>query len=174
MKYARYTLGNSINTLSTLITASRTANTAALGNPLEFGYRADMREGDVYGSYYAQTWKGYFTAPVDGMYTFRGTADDQFSLYLAADYGSTELPTSPLIQSTTAQIMDSFYLIDIVTAEADINLLSGKSYYLEAYHINFGGTGFFDLEVDIPNLDNTVSWQVYQVDEIVTNSTIQP
>jgi hypothetical protein len=48
-----------------------------------------MREGDVYGANYAQVWKGYFTAPVSGVYTFRGLADDNFAVYVASVYGST-------------------------------------------------------------------------------------
>ena len=48
-----------------------------------------MREGNVYGDYIAQTWKGYFTAPVSGTYTFRGIADDYFAVYVAQNYGST-------------------------------------------------------------------------------------
>jgi hypothetical protein len=75
-----------------------------------------MREADLYGSNYAQTWKGYFTAPATGTYTFRGIADDNFALYLAADYGSTEFPASPLIQSTTPQKMGNFYLVDVSSA----------------------------------------------------------
>jgi len=55
-----------------------------------------------------------------------------------------------------------------------VTLEAGKSYYLEAYHINYGSTGFFDLEVTVPNMDNTLSFQSHQVDLIQLNSTVVP
>jgi len=43
--------------------------------------------------------------------------------------------------------MNSFYVSDYLTAEGNISLVAGKSYYIEVYHINFGGPGYFDLQV---------------------------
>jgi hypothetical protein len=83
----------------------KNADTSALGTPKETGFRADLKEGYVYGHNYCQTWSGYFTAPVAGTYTFRGTANDYFSLYLATTYGSTELPATALIHSSYRQKM---------------------------------------------------------------------
>ena len=88
-----------------------------------------MKEGDVYGSYYSQTWNGYFTAPVSGDYTFIGTADDVFSFYLATVTGSTELPASPLIYSNVPQYWDDFYMRNTPTAMATVTLQAGMSYY---------------------------------------------
>ena len=83
LQYARYSVTNPINNINGFVSALRNSNTTALGTPQEVGFRADLREGDVYGQNYGQTWKGYFTAPVDGNYTFRGIADDYFALYLS-------------------------------------------------------------------------------------------
>ena len=93
------------------------------------GLRADLREGSYYSQYYAQTWNGYFTAPVTGNYTFRGNSDDIFQFYLASNYGSTELPTSSLINSTEYQLMDDLYTRDIYSTEATVTLSAGQSYY---------------------------------------------
>ncbi len=102
--------------ITDFITAVRASNTSALGTPKETGFRADLREPDVYGSYYAQTWNGYFTAPKTGVYTFRGNSDDFFSFFLAANYGSKELPTNPLIYANGNQLMWNFWIIDYTSA----------------------------------------------------------
>lgn len=138
------------------------------------GYRAELREGDAYGSYYSQTWNSYFTAPVSGDYTFTGTADDAFSFYLATVTGSTELPASPLLYSNGAQYWNDFYMNSRPNAMATVTLQAGMSYYFEAYHINWMGTGNFRIDVSVPNTDTSLSFQTYQVDEIFMNSTIQP
>jgi hypothetical protein len=89
-----------------------------------------LREGTYFGNNYAQTWSGYFTAPVTGNYTFTGIADDVFSLYLATTTGSTELPATPFIYSDGFQYWDDFYINYHPTAEASVMLDQGKSYYL--------------------------------------------
>ena len=148
VQYARYNLSSNINNITKFISASRTANISALGAPLELGFRADMREGDVYPntSAYAQSWQGYFTAPVTGNYVFRGTADDLFTCYLAQSYGSADPATTPLISSSISQSYGNFYLTHVPTAEAlSVPLVANRSYFLECYHINTGGSGFFSL-----------------------------
>jgi len=90
-----------------------------------------MRETDVYGSAYAQHWNGYFTPPVNGDYTFRGVADDLFAVYLSSSYGTTnDLPQTPLIYSQSYQTQNNFYINDYPSAEANVTLIDGKSYYL--------------------------------------------
>jgi hypothetical protein len=49
----------------------------------EESVKTELRSGDIYGSYFGETWKGYFTAPVSGTYTFRGWGEYAFSLYLS-------------------------------------------------------------------------------------------
>lgn len=129
----------------------------------------------MHGSYrYGQTWSGYFTAPVSGEYTFIGTADDQFSFYLATVTGSAETPATPFISSTGAQYWNDFYLNYKDTATKNVTLSAGMSYYFEAYHINIWGGGNFKIEVGVPNTDASLPFQTYQVDQIVLNSTVQP
>lgn len=88
LKYTRY--GNiATSSLVDFAKAVRIGNSSILGTPQEVGVRAELKEGDVYGpNEYAQAWSGYFTAPADGTYTFRGVADDYFSFYLATVPGS--------------------------------------------------------------------------------------
>jgi len=93
-----------------------------LGTPQEIGFRTDIREGDYLGEYYGQVWKGYFTAPVSGEYTFRGNSDDAFRMFLATEYGSTTLPTHPLIQHDYYQLLDQPFTVDFSSAEATVTM----------------------------------------------------
>ena len=174
LKYARYTRSSSIDTLAKFTTAVRTGDTAALGTPAEEGFRADLREGNVYDGNEAQVWRGYFTAPVAGDYTFRGNADDKFSFYLASNYGSQEPPATPLLETTAHQYIFNPFITNRVGHSATVTLEAGKSYYMEAYHLNTGNTGFFNLAVEVPNTDTAASFQTYQVDNITTSSNVQP
>ena len=54
-----------------------------------------------------------------------------------------------------------------------VDLVAGRSYYLEAYHINYWGAGFMDIAVGVPNTDPNAVFQTYQVDSILLNSTLQ-
>lgn len=122
-----------------------------------------------------QTWNGYFTAPTTGTYVFRAIADDYFAVYISSTYGSTDPPADPLIFSNKYQpYWNDFYADDSPNAEANVSLVGGKSYYLEAYHINHAGGGYFKVEVDVPNNDTTLPLQAYEVDKVIINSTVQP
>lgn len=131
LKYTRYGAIGSTS-LTDFAQAVRIGNTTYLGDPLESGIRAELKEGDAYGGgKYGQVWSGYFTAPADGLYIFRGVSDDRFSFFMATVPGSAELPTDPLIYSNVYQpSWNNFYLDDIQTAESNVTLLAGKSYYI--------------------------------------------
>lgn len=145
LKYARYGITGSPS-MSTFVTAVRSSDNTFLNKVQETGYRAELKEGDTYGSNYAQTWKGYFTAPVSGSYTFRGLADDAFSFYISSVAGSTEISNTPLISSSSVQTYWSdFYYDDVAGSEAAVTLTAGMSYYIEAYHMNFAGAGYFRI-----------------------------
>ena len=80
-----------------------------------------------------------------------------------------------LPSSTTAQVdWSDYYYDDAVGSEASVTLAVGSSYYIEAYHINYGSTGYFRIEVDVPNTNLNLPFQAYEVDKISINSTIQP
>lgn len=116
----------------------------------------------MYGSNYGQTWNGYFTAPVSGTYVFRGIADDYFAFYISTTYGSTDLPATPLIYSNNHQkSWNNFYYDDSQFGEASVTLTAGMSYYIEAYHINTQGGGYFKVDVDVPNTDTTLPFQAF-------------
>jgi hypothetical protein len=177
VKYERYVISTSIGNLDSFVTAVRNSDTAALGTPEEVGYRADIREPNVYGIKEAQVWRGYFTAPVDGTYVFRGSGDDIFRVYLDTTYGSADPSTltTPLIYSSTVQSFMNYFAKDVPTSQASVTLLAGKSYYLEAYHMDTGaGTGFFELAVEVPNTNVNALRQVYQVEKISLDSVVQP
>jgi hypothetical protein len=76
----------------------------------------------VFGDYYGQVWKGYFTPSVNGNYKFRGLGDDTFAVFLSTSvYGSTVdfTNTTPIASSTYAQaasLYANYYQADVATA----------------------------------------------------------
>lgn len=172
LNYVRYSLPSSAD-IPTFVTAVRAQNSTYLRTPQEVGLRGELKEGDVYASPYGQTWSGYFTAPANGAYVFRGIADDYFAFYISPTFGSTDVPASPLIYSNNhQQSWGNFYFDDSPHGEGSITLEAGKSYYIEAYHINYVGGGYFKVEVDVPNSNPALPFQSYEVQKIVTSSTV--
>jgi hypothetical protein len=130
LKYARYGVSGSA-TMDSFVAAIRANDNATISKVQETGFRAVLKEADVYGSNYGQTWNGYFTAPVSGTYVFRGIADDYFAFYISSTYGSTDLPATPLIYSNTHQpYWNNYYIDDAPNGEASVTLSAGKSYYI--------------------------------------------
>jgi hypothetical protein len=52
-------------------------------------------------------------------------------------------------------------------------LTGGRSYYLEAYHLNTY-KGWFKISVDVPNYDTTLPNQAYEVHRVELNAELQP
>lgn len=71
VNYARYAYYNGISSF----VSNYRANVSSLGSPSEVSVKTEIREGDFNGYYYGEVWKGYFLAPVSGLYTFRGLSD---------------------------------------------------------------------------------------------------
>jgi hypothetical protein len=100
---------------------------------------------------------------VTGEYKFRGIADDTFAVYLSTDvYGSTVsfANATPIAFSDSFQSITTYpnyYQTDYPSAEsAYYTLEAGKQYYMEAYHVNTGGSAKFSLSVEVPNNDTTI------------------
>ena len=93
--------------------------------------------------------KGYFYAPVDGEYIFRGAADDNFGLYISNDYGTASVnPSAYIYQSSYSSNKDNYYIENKTTALGDaITMEAGKYYYMELYMVNNGGNGFVKISV---------------------------
>jgi len=85
-------------------------------------------------------------------------------VYLNNDtYGSAEGALNMLIYSSSYQSLDNFYYYPVSTAEATVALNGQQSYYIEVYHINFGGPGFLRVSAQIPTIDTSVTWQTHAV-----------
>ena len=132
---------------------------------LEEGVRGEWESTNVYGEYYGQVFKGYFYAPVSGNYTFRGSADDSFGLYMSDEYGSKSLNSDPLIYASShSSDADNYYLTNYSTAVNGEKLLEGgKYYYTELYQVNGGSTGFLKVSVSVPNNNTDLLWQTHEV-----------
>lgn len=60
---------------------------------------------------------GYFYAPVTGSYIFRGSADDNFGLYISDDFGSASVNAAPHISDDShASDADNYYIRNSATA----------------------------------------------------------
>ena len=143
---------------------------------IEEGVKAELESTDIYGTYYGQVFKGYFYAPVDGNYTFRGSADDSFGLYIGDEYGSKAINPDPIIyQQLLSKDADNYYLTNYTTAINGEKLLEGrKHYYMEAYHVNGGLKGFFKVSVSVPNNKSELLWQTHEVNQFETGYTNDP
>lgn len=84
--------------------------------------------------------QGYFYAPVTGQYIFRGSADDNFGLYISDDFGSATVNASPHIyDSSHASNADNYYVRNSSTAlGTGVSFEAGKYYYMKMYFVNSG------------------------------------
>lgn len=172
LKYQRYDITN-LGTKTPEGLRNAIQSSSASITLVESGYRGEIKTGDYYGSYYGEAFTGYFTAPSDGVYTFQGVADDSFSVYLQDEiYGSAEAG-KPLIYSISYQ-NENFYLAYTSSAENSVTLSAGKSYYIEVYHINLGGSGFLRVAASVPNVDTTLTWQTHAVHKLDLSFTNDP
>ena len=113
---------------------------------------------------------------MDGNYTFRGSADDSFGLYISDEYGSKTLNIDPLIyQYAHSSDPDNLYIANYSTAINGEKLLEGgKYYYMELYHVNGWGTGFLKISVSVPNDNTELLWQTHEVNQFSTSFTNDP
>lgn len=85
---------------------------------------------DLFGSNYGQVFKGYFYAPVDGNYTFRGAADDAFTLLMNPVYGTSSGTLDQVIFTENAcSSADNYYISNHSTALGTPRFLEGGKYY---------------------------------------------
>ena len=140
------------------------------------GVRAELETTNMYGSYYGQAFKGYFYAPVTGNYTFRGSADDSFGLYISDEYGSATVNPVPLIHQYHASAdVDNHYISNHSTAlDGEKFLEGGKYYYMEVYHINIAGGGFLKISTSVPNNNTNLLWQTHEVNQFSTSIVNEP
>jgi hypothetical protein len=172
LKYSRYSIGNLSSKTPTDLRNAILSNSSQIAL-VESGYRGEIESGDYYGSYYGQAFTGYFTAPADGRYGFQGVADDSFAVFLASPYGSAEPAVAPLIYSDSVQ-NSNYYLSYKASGDANVTLQAGKSYYMEVYHINLGGTGFLRVSAQVPNTDASLLWQTHAVHRLDLTFTNDP
>jgi len=82
-------------------------------------------------------------------------------MFLADVSGTTQLANNPFIYSDTEMVTwDDFYDDDVETAERNVSLIQGDSYYFEIYH-QFYSPAFFKLIVDVPNSNKKLKYQSY-------------
>ena len=88
---------------------------------------------------------------------------------MSTKYGSTNtLNPSPVIYSYAySNNRRNLYIFNQTTALGSPRYLEGgKYYYMEAYHVNQGGSGMFHIEVEVPHTDKTLMWQRHEVNHI--------
>jgi hypothetical protein len=120
-------------------------------------------------------------ASATGTHTFRGLANDAFAVYISnTTHNSTTTLTTALISVGSAMPYRSdfsnWYQSDWGTsAEQSLDLVAYNRYYMEVYHMNNNGDGWFELGIEVPNTDATIEkWQSYEVQKIETAFTRDP
>ena len=82
-------------------------------------------------------------------------------MFFADVSGTTILTQTPFIYSNTEMVTwDNFYYDDVETAERNVSLIEGESYYFEIFH-QFYSPAFFKLIVDVPNTNTKLKYQSY-------------
>ena len=107
---------------------------------------------------------------MSGDYIFRGSADDNFAVYLSDEYGSATVNPDPIIYDTSnipERYSDNLLIYNRSQTLGDpITFSAGRYYYMEVYHVNTGGVGYLKISVEVPNSDVSLNWQRYEVNQI--------
>ena len=91
-------------------------------------------------------------------------------------YGTTNGTLNQIISlSSSTSSPDNYYTANVSsTFGSPLNLLGGKYYYTELYHVNIGTGGFLKISVQVPNTDTTLPKQTFEVNMIQTSFTNGP
>lgn len=100
------------------------------------------------GTNYGQRIRGYVTAPASGQYTFWIAGDDVAELYLS----TSENPAQKVrIASVPGWTYEREWLKSPSQQSARITLEAGKRYYIEAVHLEGGGSDHLAVGWQLPN-----------------------
>ena len=111
--------------------------------------------------------KGYFYAEHSGTYTFSGSGDDSFDLYMSDDYGTATINPTPLISTDHATYdPDNYFIANYSSLIANKSLVGGNYYYMEFYRVNENGPGFGKVSVATPNPSQGTTWRAHEVNQL--------
>uniref|UniRef100_A0A7M5X278 PA14 domain-containing protein n=2 Tax=Clytia hemisphaerica TaxID=252671 RepID=A0A7M5X278_9CNID len=101
------------------------------------------------GDHYGIILQTYFIPPSDGTYRFILTSDDDSSLYISTD-------DQPSNKYRIIHTTDALAITDYSRQSSDIQLMSGRKYYMELIGREIGGGDYFLAGVILPSGDQIV------------------
>ena len=60
-----------------------------------------------------------------------------------------------------------------VNTRATVNLEAGY-YYMEIYHVNYGGRGYLKTSVEVPSNNSQLKWQTSEISSFTSGSIVTP
>jgi hypothetical protein len=124
---------------------------------LQDGVRGEPASTNTFGVSYGQFYRGYFKAPKTGEYKFYLTADDCSSVWINKTPNSPDTATMTKVASMgccSGEYNYLFYQTNNPTSSAisaPVSLTAGEHYYIQFFHINGGGPGYFTVAVEVPS-----------------------
>lgn len=144
--------------------------------------RGDLSSADLFPQKsFAEVFKGYFIAPTTGAYLFRAMGDESVELNIASVTGSfVDMSTetnrilySPTRTADPTQPSNYFYNSQGLVS-SPIQMTAGASYYIEAYHTSSKNGGSFRMAVEIPNVNDNIPNQAYEVQKVTFVQEVIP
>lgn len=134
----------------------------------------ELSSAENYGENYVEYVRGYFFAPVDGVYRFSVVADDDFMMVMSSVKNNAH--TSNLVPLLTQENYNTHHYLSYtranVTNTVNVTLTQGSYYYFELVNINYGGNGFFKVYVDMPSLRQYTINTAWQVDRVTLKPSV--
>lgn len=123
--------------------------------------------------------RGYFLAENSGEYKFWQTCDDICEFSLATLPNSADPSLLQKVAESTyymgthnPHVLEDYY--DRTSIKGTATLEAGKYYYLEIYHINGRGTGWYNLEMQAPNTNEAVKQRITEIQKVEIKAPFDP
>ncbi len=166
-KYLRYDREDMWKTTSEWLTYLRGTPT---NNLVSDKILTELSTPEAYGENYVEYVKGYFFAPVSGVYRFSVVADDDFLMVMSNVKNNANVANLANLLTQeyhNGNHFNSFVRANATQSTANVTLSQGSYYYFEVININYGGGGFFKVYVDMPSLRQYTINPTWQIDRVI-------
>ena len=130
---------------------------------------AELSSTEIYESNTVKRGKGYFYAPVDGVYRFGVVCDDAFIMKMSSvpnNANPANLQTLLQQETWVGSHWNPYHKVNETKTYSNVTLSQGNYYYFEFINPDYGGDSFFKVLVDMPELTQYTINPTWQVDEV--------